>query len=98
MLVVSAIATILYYALLIFFLLMWARFFLELARNFARNWRPRGFGLVLAEVVFSVTDPPVRAVRRVLPPLRLGGIALDFGFSVVMIAVIILMAIVGGFR
>ncbi|MBC7518269.1 MAG: YggT family protein [Microbacteriaceae bacterium] len=76
---------------------MWARFLLDLARSFARNWRPSGVGLVVAEAVFTITDPPVRAVRRVIPPLRIGGLALDFGWSIVMLGVIILMSLVSPF-
>lgn len=98
MIVFSVLATVAYYALLLFFFAMWARFVLDLARNFARNWRPKGFVLVLAEIVFSLTDPPIRAVRRVIPPLRLGGVALDFGWSIVMLAVIILMSVAAGLR
>ena len=91
MIVVSVAATIAYYALLIYFFVMWARFILELARNFARGWRPRGVVLVIAELVFTLTDPPIRFVRRLIPPLRIGAVALDFGWSIVMLAVIILL-------
>ena len=93
----SLIATVVYIALTIFFVLMWARFILDLARTFARNWRPRGIGLVLAEAVFSITDPPIKAVRRVVPPLRVGGAALDFAWSIVMLAVVILISVTLGF-
>jgi len=96
--VISLIATVLYFVLVVFLLMMWARFFLDLAGNFARGWRPRGAVLVLAEAVFAVTDPPVRAVRRVVPPLRAGGIALDFAWSIVLLAAIVLMYVVGAFR
>jgi YggT family protein len=92
--VLSIIATILYVALFLFFLLMWARFILDLITNFVRGFKPRGPLLVLAEATYTVTDPPIRAVRRIVPPLRLGGAALDFGWSIVMLAVIILMSIV----
>lgn len=94
---VAIIATIIYVALTVFFVLMWARFILDLVRTFARQWRPRGLGLVLAEAVFAVTDPPIRAVRRVVPPLRIGGAALDFAWSIVMLAVIILISVTLGF-
>ena len=90
----SLIALILYVALTIFLVVMWARFVLDLARTFARRWRPRGFVLVLAEAVFFLTDPPIKLVRRVVPPLRVGGAALDFSWSIVMIAVIILSSVV----
>ncbi len=94
---VSVIATIIYIALVIFFVMMWARFILDLVRAFARQWRPRGLGLVLAEAVFAVTDPPIKAVRRVIPPLRIGGAALDFAWSIVMLVVIILISVTLGF-
>ncbi|MFP7760301.1 YggT family protein [Marisediminicola sp. LYQ85] len=95
--IVSLIAAVAYYALLLYFFAMWARFILDLARNFARSWRPRGAVLVLAEFVFTITDPPIRAVRKIIPPLRFGGIGLDFGWSIVMLGVIVLMYIVRAF-
>lgn len=97
MTLVSIVATVVYVALTIFFVLMWARFILDLARAFARQWRPRGIVLVLAELVYTVTDPPIKAVRRVIPPLRIGGAALDFAWSIVMLACIILISVVAGF-
>ncbi|GAA1180213.1 YggT family protein [Ornithinimicrobium humiphilum] len=54
---------------------------------FARDWRPKGPVLVLANAIYALTDPPLRALRKVIPPLRLGGIALDLGFLVLIIAV-----------
>lgn len=72
---------------------MWARFVLDLARNFSRDWRPRGLMLVLAELVFTLTDPPIRLVRRLVPPVRVGMAMLDFSWSVVMLSVIVLMYI-----
>jgi YggT family protein len=89
----SLLASIAYYLLLIYFFVLWARLILDLARTFVRGWRPHGFGLVLAELVYSLTDRPVGAMRRVIPPVRVGGVALDFAWSVVMLAVIILMSI-----
>lgn len=80
-----------YVALLAYFFALWARFVLDLVQAFSTGWRPRGAVLVLAETAYTVTDPPIKAVRRLLPPLRLGSFALDFGFTVVMFAVIVLM-------
>jgi YggT family protein len=95
--IVPVIATVVYILLLAYLVAMWARFVLDLVRSFARYWRPTGFGLVFAEVVFALTDPPIKAVRRLLPPLRLGGVALDFAWSVVLLVVIVLMYLVGAF-
>jgi YggT family protein len=82
----------------LFFLLMWGRFVLDLAQSFSRGWRPRGPVLVLAEIAYTVTDPPIKAIRRVLPPVRLGSVALDFGWSIIMLAVVILMGVASGLR
>ncbi|WP_223690823.1 YggT family protein [Leifsonia poae] len=87
--VVSIVASIAYYILLLYFFVMWARFVLDLVRTFSRSWRPRGFGLVLAEAVYVVTDPPITFFRRIIPPLSMGPIAIDFGWSLTMLIVII---------
>ena len=89
MFVISIVATVAYYALLIYFFMLWARFVLDLVRTFSRSWRPHGFGLVLAESTYVVTDPPIKFFRRVIPPLSMGPIAIDFGWSLTMLVVII---------
>ncbi len=94
----SVIAWLLYSALFIFFVAMWVRFVMDWVQVFSRSWRPRGPVLVLAEASYSLTDKPLRTVRRIIPPLRLGGAAIDLGWSLLMIATLILMSIVGGFR
>jgi len=94
---VSIIATILVVALNIFVFVMWARFILDLVAMLARGWRPRGFVLILAELAYTITDPPVKAVRKIVPPLRAGGVQIDFSWSIVLIATIILSYIVAGF-
>jgi YggT family protein len=93
----SIVASLVYVALAIFLTAMWGRFILDLARNFARRWRPSGLVLVVAEAVFTITDPPLRSIRRVIKPVRVGAISLDFGWSIVLLACIILMSIVQGF-
>jgi YggT family protein len=80
--------------LLWFFLAMlWVRFVVDWVQVFARSWSPGGPVLVLLEVVYSVTDPPIRALRRVIPPLRLGGVALDLSFIIVIIAAYVLLRV-----
>lgn len=94
---VSIVATIVYVALNIFVVVMWARFVLDLVSMLARQWRPQGFVLVLAELAYTITDPPVKAVRKLVPSLRAGGVVIDFSWSIVLIAAIILSYIVAGF-
>lgn len=94
----SLIAWVVYVALYVFFIAMWVRFIFDWIVVFSRNFRPRGVALILAEASYTVTDPPLRSVRKVLPPLRLGGAAIDLGWSLLMIATLIVMGIVGSFR
>jgi YggT family protein len=94
----SAIAWLLYAALYVFFIAMWVRFVLDWVQVFSRSWRPRGPVLLLAEASYSLTDKPLRTVRRILPPLRIGGAAIDLGWSLLMIGVLIAMSFVGSFR
>lgn len=89
--VVSVIATIAYFVLLVYFFALWARFLVDLVQTVSERWRPRGAVLVIAEASFTLTDPAIKAVRRVIPPLRIGAFALDFGFTLVMFAVLVLM-------
>ena len=80
--------------LLWFFLAMlWVRFVVDWVQVFARSWSPGGPVLVLLEVVYSVTDPPIKALRRVIPPLRLGGVALDLSFIIVIITAYVLLRV-----
>jgi YggT family protein len=64
---------------------------------FAREWRPRGIALVAAHAVYSVTDPPLKVLRRLIPPLRLGGVSLDLGFLVLFIALSLAMTFTKAF-
>lgn len=81
----------------IYIIILFARLVLDYVQMFARSWTPRGPVLVLAEFVYTLTDPPLRAVRRVIPPLRVGSIALDLSFMVVLAALLLLTAVVGSF-
>jgi YggT family protein len=94
----SVIAWAAYIALNVFFIAMWVRFIFDWIVVFSRNFRPKGVFLLLAEASYTLTDPPLRSVRKVLPPLRLGGAAIDLGWSLLMIATLIVMGIVGPFR
>jgi YggT family protein len=72
-------------ATFIFLVLLIGRFVLELVQSFARDWRPHGVLLVVAELIYTVTDPPLRLLRRLIPPIRLGGLSLDLGLFLLFI-------------
>lgn len=75
-----------YLVVLLFVILLFVRLILDWVQVFSRDWRPRGALLVLAEVTYTITDPPLRALRKVIPALPLGGIRLDLSFLVLMLA------------
>lgn len=89
---------VIHLALWVFIALMWIRFVVDWVQVFARSWTPTGFLLVLLEVVYSATDPPIKALRRVVPPLRIGTVSIDLSFIIVMISAYLLLSIVGSFR
>lgn len=73
-----------------FIVLLFVRLIVDWVQLFARSWVPRGPALVVLEGVYSATDPPVKALRRVIPPLRLGGVAVDLSFIALLILVYVL--------
>jgi len=91
---VTAVLYVLYYALFFFWLLLTARIVVELVRAFARDWRPAGGVAVSLETVYTVTDPPVKALRRVIPVVRVGRVGLDLSIMVLLLVVFILMRVV----
>jgi len=70
------------------------RLILDLVQAFSRSWRPRGIILVLAEFIFTITDPPLRLIRRVIPPIRMGNFSFDLAFLIVLIVLNILIGVV----
>lgn len=94
--VFSVILTVIYLALLVVFIAMWVRFVFDWVEVLNPAFRPRGPVLVLAEASYTITDPPIRAVRRVIPPLQLGAVRLDLAWTIVLIVLLILMSLTGG--
>jgi YggT family protein len=77
----------------VFLGLLLVRLVVDWVQYFARSWTPHGPVLFLLEIVYTATDPPIRFVRRFVPPLRLGSVALDTSFLIVLVAVYLLQAV-----
>ncbi|MFD2491679.1 MULTISPECIES: YggT family protein [Amycolatopsis] len=78
---------VVWYVLFAFWLLLTARIVIELVRTFAREWRPAGGVAVTLETIYTVTDPPVRLFRRIIPVVRIGGMGLDLSIMVLLLVV-----------
>jgi YggT family protein len=86
----SIFGAILRYFLDVYFYILIVRFVLELMIGVNRSWRPRGLWLVLSEIVMTVTDPPLKVVRKVVKPVRVGSAGIDFSWTVLLLVVGIL--------
>jgi YggT family protein len=95
---VAAVAQVVWFALLVFLILLVFRLIMEYVFMFARSYRPAGAVAIGLELCYTVTDPPLKALRRVIPPLRIGRVSLDLSFIVLFFAVQILMNVVGRLR
>jgi YggT family protein len=94
---VSLLWQLLYLMLYFFLLLLLGRLVMEYVLTFARRWRPGRGAAATLELVWTATDPPLRALRRVIPPLRIGGVSLDLGFLLLLVVVSVLMSVVRRF-
>jgi YggT family protein len=84
---------VLTYVLTIYLVVLIGRMIFGWVQVFARDWRPSGILLVIAEGIFTATDPPLKFLRRFIPPLRLGMVALDLSFMVLFIVILILLQV-----
>jgi len=85
-------------ALYIFLVALIARVVVDLVQIFARDYRPGGFALILFEFIYTVTDPPIRGLRRIIPPLQLGGVRLDLAVLVLFIGIQVVIFLVQSVR
>lgn len=84
---------VLLYLTYLFWFLLLARIVVEMIASFSRSWSPRGFVAVILEFVFSLTDPPVKALRKVIKPVRMGQVSLDLSVLVLFIIIIVVQTI-----
>lgn len=90
----TLVRSVVHTALFLYFILLIGRLVFEWVQVFARDWRPRGIVLVVAEIIYSATDPPLKALRKVIPTLRIGGVGIDLSFLVLMVVISALMSII----
>ena len=86
----SIVVVALWWALQLYFYLLIARFVVDLVLSVNATWRPRGLVLVATEIVMTLTDPPLKLVRRFIKPVRVGSISLDFGWTLLLLIVSLL--------
>jgi YggT family protein len=91
---VGVLKIVLHYVLWLYLLVLIGRMIFTWVQTFSRDWTPHGILLVIAEGMYTATDPPLRFLRRYIPPLRLGSVALDLSFMVLFFVVLIMVSVV----
>lgn len=86
---ISLLALIVSSLLDLYVLVLLVRVVLDWVQLFARSWRPTGPVLVLANMVYSLTDPPLKWLRRVVPALRIGAVGLDLSFLALFVGIML---------
>lgn len=92
--IVNIVGVVLLLVLRLFVYILIARIVIEMIASFSRQFRPPRWFAMLSEPLFVVTDPPMNALRRVIPPLRLGNVALDVAVIVLFLIIMVLQAVV----
>ncbi|MCL2424396.1 MAG: YggT family protein [Micrococcales bacterium] len=87
----SILFAVLYVVTLVYVLVLFVRLIFDWVQVFSRQWRPTGPLLVVAEIVYTVTDPPLKALRKVLPTVNVGQFRFDLGFLVLMLGCFVLL-------
>ncbi|MDS1269391.1 YggT family protein [Lipingzhangella sp. LS1_29] len=82
---------VVYVILYLYMFVLIGRLVLDIVQQWSRDWKPRGFMLVVAELVYTLTDPPLRFIRQFVKPVRLGSIPLDLSYTALFLIVLILM-------
>lgn len=90
----SIVFQVLYLVTYVFFLTLLARFVLSAVLAYGRRWQPGRGAAAAMESVWSVTDPPLKALRRVIPPLRIGTVSFDLASLVLLVILFVLMSFV----
>jgi YggT family protein len=85
---VTAFFAAIQYILYLYLVIVLARLVVECTRQFARSWRPAGVAVIGLELVYVATDPPLKLLRRLVPPLHLGGVSLDLSILILLLAII----------
>jgi YggT family protein len=88
--VISTLGTVVSWVLTVYLIILVARWIIELVQSVSPSFRPAGPWLVVCEIVYTATDPPLKLLRRFIPPLRVGSVAFDLGFLLLFIVIVVL--------
>lgn len=88
------IAVVIWWLLQVYFFALVARLFIDLALSMNRGWRPKGIFLPIVEITLTITDPAIKLVRKLIPPIRVGMLQFDLGWTALVFAIFFLQRLV----
>ncbi len=91
----SIVFIVIYYLLALYLVVLIGRLIIDVLQSYSRSWTPSGPIVPVAEVIFTVTDPPLRLLRRYIRPVRLGSVAIDLSYTLLFLVIIVLLVVVG---
>jgi YggT family protein len=86
---------VLYYVLTLYLLILIGRLIIDMLQMYSRSWSPTGLLARVAEILFTLTDPPLRLLRRYIRPVRLGSVGLDLSYTLLFLVIIVLLWVIG---
>ena len=93
----NEILLVLLWLIRLYVLILILRIIIEMIQSFSRNWRPQRWFTIVAEPLFVLTDPPVKSLRKLIPPIQLGGVGLDVSVLVLFFGLQLLSMLLGAF-
>jgi len=91
---VTIVRIVLTYVLTIYLLVLIGRLIFDMLQAYSRSWSPSGLLAMVAEIIYTATDPPLKFLRRYIRPVRLGSVALDLSYTVLFLVIIVLLWVV----
>jgi len=88
---VALFGAIIYALVGLYSLLVIVRIIIEMVQAFSKQFDPPHWFIMVAEPIFRVTDPPVNALRKLIPPLKLGGSGVGLDVSVIVLFFILML-------
>ncbi|KFI69190.1 YggT family protein [Bifidobacterium magnum] len=73
---------------------LFVRMILDWVQVLARHWYPHGFVATLIRIVYALTEPPLRWLRRYIKPIPMGRVYFDTSFLVLYFALIVLRILI----
>lgn len=88
------IASIVRWLIGVYITVLFARMIVDWVLVLARGWRPSGVISDIIRIIYDLTEPPLRWLRRYVPSIPLGPVRLDVSFIVLYFILVVAQVII----